>query len=435
MRIIKGAQNVFNTIAGEVLNIETSSLHFLNGVALKVGTEISIDEYRGYPKLVAGAVVHIIRGASGYIFVPIGTDMIEFQENLIAAISALEEGMTRPDGSNPNVLKQYHTAKCSYNTNIKVKSALSVTQASNGPQIARNRYGARNEALTGNLKRVFVVDQETDSRRGRFTWFLKSLDEIEQDITSDNLDDSIARFACSILYDRDDICKLDHNQTTFEFSKEFLKGYDNIVNENITLFKHGNPLLFELSEHWSTAHVEPSADAFLRNISENKVFEADHAMLKFKPVHVADSTGESSVDICSQCRSLLVGDNYALAGNVKNPDSDLCVAICALCLHSSSDEKPIEAKYFRVFRVTFPRSVDELIDAVNISEQRKELRREALKRVESKKLYVNGDRKVKYIMIGDKYVAFKSVNDFLYTRLATHVDFANRKVCNAVLVE
>ena len=435
MRIIKGTEDVFVAIAGEMLNIETSSLHFLNGVPLKVGIEVSPEEYRGYPKIVVGSVVHIIRGSSGYIFVPIGMNVVEFQEKLIAAILELESAMTRPDGSEPNVLKQYHTVKCSYNTNIKVKSALNVTQASNAPKPAPARYGVRGAAITNNLKRVFVADPEIDSRRGRFTWFLKSFDEIEQEITSDNMDDSVARFACSILYDRDDICKLDHNQTTFEFSKEFLKGYDNIVNENITLFKHGNPLLFEISEHWRTAHVvDASAESFLRNINKNKVYEADHASLKFKPVHVADSTGESSVDICSQCRSLLVGDNYALAGNVKNPDSDLCVAICALCLHSSPEDKPIEAKYFRVFRVKFPRQIGEMIDTANVSDQRKELRREALKQVRSKELCV-GDKNVDYIMIGDKYAAFKSIDDFLYTKLSVHPDFANRKVCNAVLVE
>jgi hypothetical protein len=434
MRIIKGVQDVFATIAGEMLNIETSSLHFLNGIPLKVGTEVSSEDYRGYPKIVAGSVVHIIRGSSGYIFVPIGTNMIEFQEKLIAAILELESTMTRPDGSDHNVLKQYHTVKCNYNTNIKVKSALSVTQGSNAPKPAPIRYGARNAAVTNNLKRIFVVDPENDSRRGRFTWFLKTFDEIEQEITSDNMDDSVARFACSILHDRDDICKLEHNQTTFEFSKEFLKGYDNIVDENITLFKHGNPLLFELSEHWRTAHVETTAVSFLRNINENKVYEADHAALKFKPVHIADSTGESSTDICSQCRSLLVGDNYALAGNVKNPGSDMCVAICALCLHSSPEDKPVEAKYFRVFRVTFPRRVEDLVDALTVSDQRKELRREALKRVESKKLYVD-EKNVSYIMIGNKYAAFASVDDFLYTKLSVHPDFANRKVCNATLVE
>jgi hypothetical protein len=159
------------------------------------------------------------------------------------------------------------------------------------------------------------------------------------------------------------------------------------VNEQLTLFKHGNPLLFELSDHWRGINVSSTASDFLRNISENKVFECEHKKLTFKPVNLSDTGHEASTEVCSKCHSLLVGENYALAGNVKNPDSNLCVAICPLCLHSSPEDKPIEMKYFRVFRVNFPRKIEDVIDDPNISEDRRSVRHEALKKIECKHLY------------------------------------------------
>lgn len=431
MRIIKQTVSPFTVIAGEILNIESSTYHYLNGKPLEIGKDIMLSEYKGYPKIKYDTVVDTIKGSAGYIFVPVGTDLVEFERGISAKVLELEKGMIRPDGNDAQVLKGYHTIRNNYNTNIKVQSALNLTRISSDPVQPQPRHN--NGQGAGNIKRMFLTDKVLDMRRGRFTWFIKTIDDVEQEITSDNMDDSIARYALSILYDRDNICKHEHNHVTFEFSRKDLKGYDNIVNERVTLFKHGNPLLFELNEHWCNVFINSDASTFLRNINENIVFEHDHATLTFKPVNMTES-GETSTDVCSKCRSVLFGENYALVGSIKNRESTECIAICPLCLHSSPEDQPIEEKYFRVLRVKFPRTTEDVLENANVSEDKRDIRREALKKVERKSFWV-GDNEINYIIIGDKYVAFDDVNDFLFSSVSINPDFRIRKVCSAQLVE
>lgn len=423
MIIIKNNGKIFITIAGEMLNFETSLKYFSDGEALEVGKDISAEEYHGYPKLIDGTTVYAIRGSFGYIFVPPNTNLDLFEENLIYSINELEGTMVTPNDRQIDVLKSYHTTRAGYSTNIKVKSSLALTVASSERRVP----GRRGEVK--NTKRQFIREFD-DHRRGRFTWLITTINKFDFTINSDNIEDAISRFALSVFYDGDDICKLDHNKSTSEFSRDLLKGSSNIVDETVTIFKYGNPLLFELSDYWRKC----TEVVTLRNISENKVFEADYASIQFKPVTLFESGGVTSTDVCSKCRSILYGDNYALAGNIKNPNTNLCVAICPICLHLSSDDKPIETKYFRVFRVTFPRSTEDMLAVKTISEQRREIYTEVMKKVEHCELAI-ANRTVKYIMIGDKYMAFNRIDDYLFTKLSTHPDFANRKVCAVNLIE
>ncbi|SIP86125.1 Hypothetical protein PACV_412 [Pacmanvirus A23] len=431
MRIIKlDTDNIYKVIAGEMLNIETSTLHYLDGVPLVIGKDITLNEYRGYPKIMDGTVQYTIKAVVGYIFVPTGFDIKLFESNIIDAIKNLENNMIY-DGKAVIGLKGYHTAEANFNTNVKVKSALNLTK--NGDSVPKMNRWDYNQPKPNNVKRQFITE-EGDVRRGRFTWIIQTIDKFDFEINSDNIDDAVSRFACSVFYDADNICKMNHNDTTSDFTITHLKGCDNIITEDITLFKHGNPLAFELSEYWRDRVSNTKASEFLRNIPDNKIYEHEYHALEFKPVKISETSNDTSTEVCSKCRSVLYGDNYAMVGSVKNPESTLCVALCPLCLHSSPEEKPIEMKYFIIFRVKFPRSIEEMIDSNDVSDERKLLRRESLKRIERKECTCNG-KNIKYIMIGDKYVAFEKVNDYIFTRLSILQEFAGRKVCTAKLVE
>ncbi len=112
----------------------------------------------------------------------------------------------------------------------------------------------------------------------------------------------------------------------------------------------------------------------MRNIAESRIYHGDYDALDFRPVKLVNCE-MTSTDVCMRCRSPLWGEIYALLGCIKHPDGDYCVAICPICMHASSVDKPLELKYFRVFRVTFPRMVDDMIGSFNATEERKKIRK------------------------------------------------------------
>ncbi len=341
MRILKNRPNLVSMIVGEMINVEMSLLHFIDGEPTSFGAaggpKVDTD-YRGYPKIVEKfgvdgdpkqrTVTYDIKASSGYIYIPVGYNIDLLEQQLIAAIDGMASTVVRLDGRVSGNLKEYHTIQSGYNTNVKIRSAQNNTLSSErkvAPRRAKGDVGATN------TKRQFCREVD-DIRRGRFTWFIIPIDKFDDLISADNIEDAISRLATSIFFDADDICKLDHNSTVFDFSKKMLKGYDSIVNESIVLFKHAaNPLLFELNEHWRNSNPSPSATTFLRNIEPTRVYSIEYEKLIIKPVKLNDSGTESSIDVCSKCRCPLYDENYALAGSAADPGQNLCVAICPLC--------------------------------------------------------------------------------------------------------
>lgn len=423
MLIIKDSEDHIQTIAGEMLNIELSVKHYVDGKPVPA-VAMTTRDYRGYPKIIRGNVIEEIRAAAGYIFVPVDVDLDEFRREIEATILRLETTVANHDGSDPKVLRKYHTVRSSYNTNVKVASELSLTVADDNGVNGRTKK---------NIKRLISTrTPDGESRRGRFNWFIRPMNEVMCEITDDNTEDVISRFA-SVFYDRDDICTYSHNQTVTLFTKNNFKGAANIICEpEFKIFKYGYPLMFELSDHWRSEAVSANAREFLRNINPSKIFSIDYDKLEYKPVSMEGADTDTSAEICSACRSVMFGENYALAGPVTAPDSPLCTAICPLCLHRSPLASPIESKYFRVYRVIVPRKDTDLIDDLSISPDRRELRKEVLKKVERKSLTVNG-KEVRYIMIGDKFASFDDINDYLFTKLSTMTEFGSRKICESIM--
>lgn len=407
MRIIKAHDNIYAIIAGEMLNIESSALHFIDG--------IPVEKVPGYPKIVDGSTVYVIKATTGYLFVPAGIDLDEFEEELMGQVLKLETGRI------PGNLCQYQTIDMGFNTNVKIKSSQVLSRTSSEqPQKAGRRRAGYMPTDTKNVRRLFV--RGDDTRRARFTWIIRPISSIEYDITSSNMTDAIAQHGCSIFYDADNICNLGHNEVTFTFCRDNLKGSERILSEKLILCRYGNPLSVELSSYWRDNHL-PNC----RNIVK-QVFSCDYTQLQIRPVKLSDADGDVTPDVCSTCRSILFDDNYVLAGHILDIDCPEWVAKCPLCVHTTSADKPIERKYFRVFRVTFPRTQEHVMDAHDITEQRRDIFREVNRGTREVSMMTN-DKPISCTLIGDKYVAFDGgADNFLYTRLSVHPDFLGRKV-------
>jgi hypothetical protein len=438
MRIIKIDEEgniLFMSLAGEILNVESGLQHFINGEPVTLGKTIQKSEYVGYPSFtLRDGVRYNIRASCGYIYVPMGTDISEFEINLVGALNVLEANMKRLDRDAPTPyphVQGYHTIKSSYNTNVKTQCNYEMTLYEGHMNSGAGKAGP---------KRVLLRD-ETSSTRGRFTWFIIPIDKIDFVINSSDADRAIWRFASSIFWDRDNISKCTHNDLVFTFNRSMIQGSENIVPEKITLFRHAtNPLLIELNDYWKeqplyvqTGKTTEGGSLCLRNIRVNRLFSADFTAIKIQPIKVGTGS-EVSTDVCASCKGLLYDDFYALTGDINGQgDDSYSIAVCPLCMHSSPEDTPLEQKYFKIFRVKCPRSVQDMIDMAAGNDVTRDIRLESLKRVEEKVQEV-GQKSIKYILIGDKYVAFENIDQFLFTGLSKSAEFSGRRICIAKMI-
>lgn len=402
MKILKHHDDIIDIIVGEMINIELSREIFVNGKL------IDNPNNGRYPCISDGNITWDIKGAYGYILVPPGYDCEEMTLDLINKITEMSVPL-----KNYDILKSYHDIKVSYSTNVKVKSALMNTTSN---------------PRRGNIKRLITSLIFPDNKRvARFTWYVVHQNLVSYEITDDNMSDSIAKHVCSVLYDRDDIVNLNHNEITFEYSEKLLKNHVNVIDESIKLFKYGNPIAFELSEHWSKTsrtYVCP------RNLPRAKIYEGKYSELNIADITINRGNEDfAAKDVCDNCWSTLYDDNYVLEGNVDNPDNESVIPMCPLCVHVSSPNNPIESRYLRLLRVKFPRTINDVIQSrLDLSVIKRDLLINANDGVEYKRGHV-GDRQIEYALIGKKYAGFHIMTDYLYSNLSTCEDLKNRKVC------
>lgn len=418
MRIIKNIEDAILAIAGEILNIETSTLHYIDGSAL-TSKDINKEDYCGYPKIKYDNITDTIYSVAAYVYLAVGTDLDKFELDLYNAIYLLENKYKPLYGSDEGVLRRCQTVYRGHNTNIKITSS-------------QNVFALFHSGRTNNLKRLITRDA-FDSHQARFIIVLKYINEIDLEITSDHIDDSISRLVSSVFFDSQNICKLDHNEVTFEFSLSHLRGYDQIIDNNIILFKHAHPLIIELSDYWNTRCTAFTAEDSFRNITARRVYSREYNELVIHPVRLDEDNNITSCDICSICHSRLWGDNYALTHNISDPDNDECVIVCPICFHTSPEDKPIEMKYFMIFRITVPRTAADMIDTTIFSAESKLIRLEALNGFAEKTIYINGEE-IHYIQIGSKYAAINKL-DFIFTGMASLPIFKDMKICSARLIK
>jgi hypothetical protein len=408
MRIIKDVDNVIKVIVGEMLNIETSTLSFIDGNPADVPANL----YGGYPRLIDGNIINIIRASVGAIYLPEDVDIHVFTELIIQQIEIMEKDIKQGKYKCPIPLERYQTIKSGPVTNLKLKSSQMLTVMSE----------KANNKIANNVRRAFIKGGE-GAENGRFCWKIKAISCFDFLIcSSDGMRYNIERHAASIFYDKDDICSLGHNDVTFTFTKEMLVGYKNMIDETVKIFEYGPPLLIELGKDQMTWHSFCS-DVNLRNIDRNKVYSRDYLSLKFKPIVVLAEDG-AVTDVCVRCHNLLWGDNYAL----DFADGDKCSAICSLCLHSVDAAEPYEERAYYIYRFTSPRSVYDMIDATEMSDIKRDILLNMLKHIEVRHITLKNGSTIPYYVIGDDYIGIIHPQTYLFSSLCKHPELEKRKV-------
>lgn len=401
MKIIKttGALPIdIKSIVGEMMNIEMSADKYVNGMPRETPV-------KGYPRITCDEILHVFRCAEGHIYIPAGVNVDAFEGLVINYVKEFDE----------QSLRQPHTISHSFHTSIRVKSALTQTIGDSSNK-------------TMNIKRRFT---RPGSKKllARFTWYIIPINRFEYENSSDEISTVFTKHMASIFYDFDDVCRLSHNDITYDFGVHAFRGSEQIIPGQIVLAKHGNPLLYELNPYWRE-RIQGTHYA-LRNVPRAKVFAAKYDDMNLKPVRVSDTSDELSTDICSKCRCKLYGDNYVFEGSVKNPDMKYGIAVCVLCVHLSDADKPIEMKYLYMNRVSFPRTLEQMIAEITPNEITRDIYYEILKGI-SVEVHTQKEsplptnvQPINYCLIGDKYMGVDNINEYLCSTLYEN----KRQVC------
>lgn len=394
MRILKASNNItddIKNIVGEMYNIESSTYTYENGKKVN-------DPIDGYPQITIENINRVIHAAEGYIFVSpdIKLDLIESM-----IINTLYEPICMELEFPPKHLKTYRTIRMDYHTNIKIRPIFDITVA--------------NQAHPNNVKRQLArISDLCENRKATFTWFIIHINEFNFSINNTNIESAVSRFICSILYDSDNICTLDHNAITMNYNQQLLRGWSMISHQSMRLTSYGCPVMFELNSQWR--NNDETYINNLRSIPRAKIYENKYGVIKLKPIkNKSDNKKETETetDLCYKCLTPLYGDNYILYGWIKNPDSEFGKAICPFCLHNDVSRVPIEMKYFRIFRVTFPKTVEDMIEKDD-NKIRREIMYEAIKSLRKCQFINKNGSGVNYIEIGDNWLGFKNINEYLY---------------------
>ncbi len=401
MRILKllPGLDIFEVIVGEMLNIEASEYYYHNGQCL------SADDPRrviGYPRVVHGNICDTIRAASGYIYVPSGTDLQRFREQLVAVLHKMQTDYAK------SMFGRYFTIDAHDHVNIKY-----APQSCDWSPIAPKGH------ISHSPRSIVCKLDDLPSFPARFVWTIQHIDQIDMEVTSRNIDQAISCHVTSIFYDGDDICSLEHNAVTYEFSLELLTSHKNIVPETVTLFAYGHPLLVELSDFWRDSIPDTSAKVFLRNITPGKVFHGELNEFRLRPVDFIETPTKTSTNICCVCRSTLWGYNYVI------PDTFDAVAMCPLCLHSRPRHNFYESK--TMYCVKFPLTIHDMIISPTFSFDKMDILNEAEKSI-VRGVIIIAKMTVEYVLVGSKYVGITDLYYYLFTKLSNDPTFKGRRV-------
>lgn len=343
MRIIKGdIRSAAKAVACEMINIET-------GKRIYVGCEPVQSPEAGYPAICDGNEKYEISAAAGCVYVSPEVDIEVFMEKVEAELMKIDN----PQGPQ-NHLRRYHTEV--YGPRINIMSATS--------QVKSVLYTSDEKACSRpeNLRRALVRTTRANTVC-RFLWVFECITEFPFEITSVNIAQATAAYACSVFYDSANSCVLEHDEVTFEFSQKLARKYDNLIHEEVKLMIGGLTLLPELSLNYSRA---------LYRITKS-IYWHDYSTLKLVPVQVEGE--HKSTEVCSRCRETLWGDNYVVVtlDVIKHSKTDRpppSYAYCPMCLHANPG---ILEDALCVLRVSFPKTFEDLVASLPISDKRKEL--------------------------------------------------------------
>lgn len=395
MRIIKGnftTDDLVKILAGEMLNIENSVFHYLDGKPRPMPKQGLPKDYIGYPRIVDGNVVNIMSATVGYVYLPVTMkdDIMEVLEKLTRLIQIMEEEMVRPDGKPLNKLHNFQYASGN-SARFMVKS---------------NQVWTRN--VDGKNVKRFITNGNPSDSYARFVWKIHCISEVPLSVTSDNVNTAVSAMCNSVFADLDDVTPHAHNDVVFDLNS--IHGMTDITDVVINLCAHENSLIMEMSRITkSHSYSDAPADKLRRGAYHQfQLQEVEH-------------NGEKLRDVCSLCRSPLYGECYVIL----YPYVVGAFACCPLCVHSSGSPgancKAWEAEF--IIRVTAPRTLDDVLNDEQIkngSSPRLDVLREVHK---------NGwERGVHCVFIGEKYAMFMNVREYLFSPLEIKKEVAGRKI-------
>jgi len=390
-------EKLIDVIAGEMLNKEISLRYWIDGVKAKVGTDITEDEYVGYPKIISGNIRHVVRAARGIIFTTEQPND-EFCEALRDAVVRKEAEMV---GITP--LERYHTRAVGLHTNVKIKSQMKLTVT-----------GGRDK---NNIKRSIITDVAWNHGSARFTWVVRHIRYFNESLHRDSPDEAISNRVCSVLYDSGDITSLSHGDILTNYSTAMLKATPYMLPKSSTVRICSDLPLLALAidgqrynDKWYTIPVD--------------IYSATVEQIVPEPVKT-DEDGIYSTEHCAGCRKLLYDDVYAftLTGtNLAHPD---CHMYCVLCAHSKSALYALaDGAYSRVLRVTWPRTTADMIAQYMYPALRPVL----VELLESYQEHgIRGDPGY-FVTVGKKYVGVRDVDAFRFRSTINHELVKGREI-------
>jgi hypothetical protein len=401
MRIIKSD---IDTIIGEMLNIETSTLSYLDG-------KPAAEQYIGYPRINDNHVTYHIKAVIGFIFVPTGVNISELILTIISRIKvyeALHYSICNVNNSKTTqILHDYHTVRASTHTNVKVFTQSTLTKSVI-------------HKVNNHVKRCIVeYNDDIIVNDIRFVWYITPLSDF--DIVGYGNDTAIIiqKNICSIFYDCYNICNLPHNSIINEYTTNILKGSSNFITQDLYLNIALNIQSIEFNNYWkSYAKIYKRLD--LVDIPKNKISKHDYKGLTISPVKYEKTL---LYDYCSKCKQILFGTNYVFVG--KDTPS---IALCPICTYHNSPEEHVHNRYSNIYEVEFPRSANDIIHYDNPSSDSIILRKAVLEGITMEVVTVNGQY-IEYINIGSNMIGIKNKDIYLYTGMCNLSEISNKYVC------
>jgi len=204
------------TIAGEMINFETSDRFFIDGAPKNIANDAIGRGRANGDSHFSDEKSHFsdgdshqskkykIKPASGYLYIPDDMDMDLFEKDVKSAV--LEMETKHPIGK--NILKDKHSILVGYDTSVATKSELSVSMIDIDDDTTPYKQEKKN------IKRKFTR-QYSKNNTARFTWVVKKISDFDFTIRSDNLEDAVSRFLISVYYDANNTSKWEHNNIIF----------------------------------------------------------------------------------------------------------------------------------------------------------------------------------------------------------------------------
>lgn len=373
MKIFKDADNIFQKIAGEMINIECGKKIFENGKQLE-------PPYEFYPRFVDNGVQTIIRANLGYIYIH-GIDSTTVVTSLYYHITKMEQQL----GFSP------FEERRALETNSKHFTVVKAYVKSAGTDITETINQIYNRKILYNPK----LPVNSYFPHAKFIWVIHDTTVLLEELYYEESDYIVSTSQLtSIIYDSTDCLNIADNTSLYSIKFPDFKIYDKIVKVNNNKYKHCK---FNMSDIVLGAfHLI----CLLGNWAEyNWNAKVTLYPLKTKIMREQyDNIKDKILSYCSCCRTPLYDEIYVIK-KLNHPHH--CqkwkyTAHCPICLHY----RLTHPQYFNnktILRVTYPRTVEDIIDTIAAPEIVRTVIRESFKGVH---VEINKNKPIVYI--GDK---------------------------------